>query len=487
MSDGASSIVKYLNKTGLSTLWNRIDTFFARKTGEELKTLSVSGRVARADNNSKNYAKKIQIFPISEEVGTVNLCFCGKNILPNPGTQTSSGITFSYDDDGYLTVNGTATGQIDYYFVGTKDTTNGYEYFAPPGKYTFTLERVSGLGDVTFYLVASKSTGQTSDGTKVQLDNEGQQIYELLDGINCRIMLRVASGKKITNLKLKVQVEYGSIYSGYEPPYREEIPIDLLNNTVGVEDTLVIDENNSVKIIKENSEIDISGTYDFSKLKIPCFTVFNGVRNSSNNVMVEYYSMQLDTNILSNAELLKYLNGQPSTIIGNEPITTSNLNTLIGYLNGGGSSESTAVTAIFSIPEQETENATLASNATRLNITEVDSDGITFTSNTFSVGKKCTLKITGTARMAVSSGGVAPTCYFELYAYDGEEYTLLGEVSGYPSYPNYTLSLNVNANVEVSSATSSISLVAYTRLSGSGVATKTIWVDSVSDFSITEV
>lgn len=482
MSDGASSIVKYLNKTGISTLWNRIDTFFARKTGEELKTLSVSGRVARADNNSKNYAKKIQIFPISEEVGTVNLCFCGKNILPNPGTQTSRGITFSYDDDGYLTVNGTATSQVDYYFVGTTDTSNGYEYFAPPGKYTFTLEKVSGLGDVTLYLVASKSTGQTSDGTKVQLDNEGQQTYELLAGINCRIMLRVSSGKKITNLKLKVQVEYGSIYSGYEPPYREEIPINLLNNTIGVEDTLVINEDNSVKILKENSEIDISGTYDFSKLKIPCFTVFNGVRNSSNNIMIEYYSMQLNTNILSNAELLKYLNGQPSTIIGNEPITTSNLNTLINYINGGGGSESTAVTAVFSIPEQETVKASTLNSATRLNITEVDSDGITFTSNGFSVGKKCTIKITGTARMTVSSGGTLPDCDFELYAYDGTEYTLLGRVSGY-----YSLSLNVNANIEVSSATSSIYLVAYTHLSGSGVANKTVWVDSTSDFSIMEV
>lgn len=483
MSYGASSIVKYLNKTGLSTLWNRIDTFFARKTGEELKTLSVSGRIARADNNSKNYAKKIQIFPISEAVDTVNLCFCGKNILPNPGTQTSRGITFSYDDDGYLTVNGTATSQVDYYFVGTSDTTNGYEYFAPPGKYTFALEKVSGLGDVTLYLVTSKSTGQTSDGTKVQLDNEGQQTYELLAGINCRIMLRVASGKKITNLKLKLQVEYGSIYSGYEPPYREEIPINLLNNTIGVEDTLVINEDNSVKILKENSEIDISGTYDFSKLKIPCFTVFNGVRNSSNNIMIEYYSMQLNTNILSNAELLKYLNGQPSTIIGNEPITTSNLNTLINYINGGGS-ESTAVTAVFSIPEQETVKASTLTSATRLNITEVDSDGITFASNFFNVGKKCTLKITGTARMTISSSGTAPDCDFMLYAYDGTEYTLLGQVSG---DSRYSLSLKVNANIEVSSATSSIYLVAYTHLTGSGVATKTVWVESTSDFSIMEV
>lgn len=485
MSDGASSIVKYLNKTGVSTLWNRIDAFFARKSGEELKTLSTSGRVARADNNSKKYAKKIQILPISEEVDAVNLCFCGKNILPNPGTYTYGGITFSYDDDGYLTVNGTATSQVDYYFVGTNDTANGYEYFAPPGKYTFTLERVSGSGDVTLYLVTSKPTGQTSDGTKVQLDNEGQQTYELLDGINCRIMLRVASGKKITNLKLKLQVEYGSIYSGYEPPYREEIPINLLNNTIGVEDTLVINEDNSVKILKENSEIDISGTYDFSKLKIPCFTVFNGVRNSSNNIMVEYYSMQIDTNILSNAELLKYLNGQPSTIIGNEPITTSNLNTLINYINGGGSSGSTAVTAIFSIPKQETAKASNLNSATRLNITEVDSDGIMFGSSFFNVGKKCTLKITGTARMTISGGGTTiPDCDFMLYAYDGTDYTLLGQVSG---YPRDSLSLNVNASIEVSSATSSISLVAYTHLTGSNVANKTVLVDSTTDFSIMEV
>ena len=488
MKNKESSVIDYLNKNGVLRLWNRADTIFSRKTGEENTTLSVSGRVARADNNSKNIAKKIEITPLSGSINNVNLCFCGKNILPNPGTKTSNGLTFSYDDDGYLTVNGRASGQVDYYFVGASDTANGYEYFAPPGKYTFVLERVSGLGDVTLYLVASKNTGQTSDGTKVQIDNEGQETYELPAGVNCRIMLRVLSGKTVTNLKLKVQAEYGSVYSGYEPPHRESVAIDLEGNVIENLDRLQISEDNSVKIIKStgSSEIDISADYDFSKLKIPCFSVFNGVRNSPDNLIVEYYSLQLGDALLSNAELKKYLNGQVSSVVGNEPISASNLDTIIDYILNGGGTETSAVAASFSIPEQATPHTASASSSTKLKITQIETDGITFSFNNFSPNKKCTLKITGSARMFVGNNQYPSEMKFYLYAYDGSNYTLLGSVTGRPSR-EYDVTLSINSNIEVNSDTTKIYLTAMTKLEGSGVANMTISVESTSNFTITEV
>lgn len=492
MKNKESSVIDYLNKNGVLRLWNRADTIFSRKTGEENTTLSVSGRVARADNNSKNIAKRIEITPLSGSINNVNLCFCGKNILPNPGTKTASGLTFSYDDDGYLTVNGRASGQIDYYFVGTSNTANGYEYFAPPGKYTFVLERVSGLGDITLYLVASKNTGQTSDGTKVQINNEGQETYELPAGVNCRIMLRVSSGKTVTNLKLKVQAEYGSVYSGYEPPHRESVAIDLKGNVIENLDRLQISEDNSVKIIKSagSSEIDISADYNFSKLKVPCFSVFNGVRNSPDNLIVEYYSLQLGDALLSNAELKRYLNGQVSSVVGNEPITASNLDTIIDYILNGGGTE-TAVAASFSIPEQVAPRSSSIESSTKLKITQIETDGITFSTNNFSPNKKCTLKITGSARMFVD--GSPSKMSFYLYAYDGSNYTLLGSVTGRPSPPSVwppkdpDVTLSINSNIEVNSDTTKIYLAAMTNLEGSGVASMTILVESTSNFTITEV
>lgn len=492
MKNKESSVIDYLNKNGILRLWNRADTIFSRKTGEENTTLSVSGRVARADNNSKNIAKRIEITPLSGSINNVNLCFCGKNMLPNPGTKTLNGVTFSYDDDGYLTVNGRASGQVDYYFVGTSDTANGYEYFAPPGKYTFVLERVGGSGDITLYVVASKNTGQTSDGTKVQIDNEGQETYELPAGVNCRIMLRVSSGKTVTNLKLKVQAEYGSVYSGYEPPHRESVEIDLEGNVIENLDRLQIGEDNSVKIIKSNgsSEIDISADYNFSKLKTPCFSVFNGVRNSPDNLIVEYYSLQLGDALLSNAELKKYLNGQVSSVVGNEPITASNLNIIIDYILNGGGTETSAVSASFSIPEQVTSHSTSISSSTKLKITQIETDGITFSTNNFSPNKKCTLKITGSAKMFVGWNQHPNKMHFDLYAYDGSNYTLLGSVHGIPSestsYEPY-ITLSINSNIEVNSDTTKIYLAAVTSLEGVGVAYMTISVESTSNFTITEV
>lgn len=490
MTNKESSVIDYLNKNGVLRLWNRADTIFSRKTGEENTTSSVSGRVARADNNSKNIAKRIEITPLSGSINNVNLCFCGKNILPNPGTKALNGVTFSYDEDGYLTVNGRASGQTDYYFVGTNDTSKGYEYFAPPGKYTFVLERVSGSGDITLYLVASKNTGQTSDGTKVQIDNEGQETYELPAGVNCRIMLRVSSGKTVTNLKLKVQAEYGSVYSGYEPPHRESVAVDLEGNVIENLDRLQIGEDNSVKIIKSNdsSEIDISADYNFSKLKTPCFSVFNGVRNSPDNLIVEYYSLQLGDALLSNAELKKYLNGQVSSVVGNEPITASNLNTIIDYILNGGGTETSAVSASFSIPEQVTPYSQSISSSTKLNITQIETDGITFSTNNFSPNKKCTLKITGSARMFVNLNQHPTKMLFRLYAYDGSNYTLLGSVDGQPSFTPFEkpdITLSINSNIEVNSDTTKIYLTAWTRTEGSGVAN--ISVESTSNFTITEV
>ena len=492
MTNKESSVIDYLNKNGVLRLWNRADTIFSRKTGEENTTLSVNGRVARADNNSKNIAKRIEITPLSGSINNVNLCFCGKNMLPNPGTKTLNGVTFSYDEDGYLTVNGRASGQVDYYFVGTSDTSKGYEYFAPPGKYTFVLERVGGSGDITLYLFASKNTGQTSDGTKVQIDNEGQETYELPTGVNCRIMLRVLSGETVTNLKLKVQVEYGSVYSGYEPPHRESINIDLKGNVIENLDRLQISEDNSVKIIKSNdsSEIDISADYNFSKLKIPCFSVFNGVRNSPDNLIVEYYSLQLGDALLSNAELKKYLNGQVSSVVGNEPITASNLNTIIDYILNGGGTETSAMSASFSIPEQVTPHTSSISSSTKLKITQIETDGITFSTDNFSPNKKCTLKITGSARMFVNLYRTPSKMDFELYAYDGSNYTLLGSVYGQPSFSSSQepyIALSINSNIEVNSDITKIYLTAKTRLEGSGIASMTISVESTSNFTITEV
>lgn len=480
------SIIPYLDTNGLTNVWSKIDTNFMRKNGAEEKVLITSGSIASADNNSKNSAKKITISPTSGSISSINLCFCGKNLLPNPGTKTISGITWQYDSDGFLTVNGRSTAQVDYYFIGTSDIQEGYEYFAPPGEYAFHLEKVSGNGSITFYFVASKNTGQTSDGTKVQIDNSGDETYTLPAGVNCRIMLRVASGQTVSNLKLKVQVEKGSLYTGYVPPYRESVAVNLRGNTVDSDSKLIISEDNSVKLSKSTGDIDLSGNYDFSKLQIPSFRVFNGVRNSSDITSVEYYSLQLGDDILSNTELVKYLNGIPSAVLGNEPITTSNLNTIIDYILSGGGSPTEYISAVFSIQNQEFKLPNTANSAQVINLTSVSSNGITVSSSSISVPKKTHINISGEiickARNYTSSVDVSMIIIASI---NSQHYELASADFNTTFYNSKTVS--INSTIELPSDANTIKLLCYGSLDGANAAAVINGIQSDGNISVSEV
>lgn len=480
------SIIPYLDTNGLTNVWSKIDTNFMRKNGAKEKVLITSGSIASADNNSKNSAKKITISPTSGSISSVNLCFCGKNLLPNPGTKTISGITWQYDSDGFLTVNGKATGQVDYYFIGTSDTQNGYEYFAPPGEYTFHLEKVSGNGSITFYCVASKNTGQTSDGTKVQIDNSGDEAYTLTAGVNCRIMLRVVSGQSVSNLKLKVQVEKGSFYTGYVPPYRESVSVNLNGNSIDSDSKLIISEDNSVKLSKSTGDIDLSGSYDFSKLQIPSFRVFNGVRNSSDITSVEYYSLQLGDDILSNTELVKYLNGIPSSVLGNEPITTSNLNTIIDYILSGGDSTKEYISAVFSIPNQEFDLPSTLNSGKVINLTSVSSNGITVSSSSISVPKKAYIHFSGEIIFTAKNDTAAVDVSIHLYAKISSQYYRLASADFVTGFNN-SKTATINSTIELPSDSNTITLVCYGGLSGPNAAAVINGLQSDGNISVSEV
>lgn len=399
----------YLDSDGVAALWGKIDNSFVRKDDNETSELieMTSGSVANTGVNGKTTAQKIEIHPESGSLSSVNLCFCGNNILPNPGTQTISGITYSYDSNGFLTVNGRATAQSDYYWIGTKDTANGYGYLAPPGTYTFSLEKVSGEGSVTLYMVKSGASGQGSGGTVVQIDEEGEEVYEH-DATNARIMVRVTSGSTISNLKLKVQVSYGSGSYSYSAPYREIIPISLNGNTVGVDDKLVIDENGSCKIEKSGGSIvDLSSSYDFNKLKIPTFNVFDAALNSKATITVTYYRIKEGSYPPSNSQIVKYLNGEVTDLIGNEPIAVYNLDVLTKYL--GGTSNEPKNNLLLTVSDSDL-------SAVRVHYDSVDtgkytsptfsvasSQGMSYSSGNIVFPKKCTAKITFTGTITTDT------------------------------------------------------------------------------------
>lgn len=400
----------YLDSDGVAALWGKIDSSFVRKDDNETSELieMTSGSVANTGVNGKTTAQKIEIHPESGSLSSVNLCFCGNNILPNPGTKTISGITYSYDSNGFLTVNGRATARSDYYWIGTSDTANGYGYLAPPGTYTFSLEKVSGEGSITLYMVKSGASGQGSGGTVVQIDEEGEEVYEH-DAANARIMVRVANGSTIRNLKLKVQVSYGSGSYSYSAPYREIIPISLNGNTIGVDDKLVIDENGSCKIEKSGGSIvDLSGSYDFNKLKIPTFNVFDAARNSKAIITVTYYRIKEGSYPPSNSQIGKYLNGEVTDLIGNEPIAVYNLDVLKKYLGGTSNEPKNNLLLTASNFNLRTVrvlyNRTCTGEYTSPTFSVASSQGMSYSSGNIVFPKKCTAKITFTGTITTETG-----------------------------------------------------------------------------------
>ena len=486
----------YLDSDGVAALWGKIDSSFVRKDDNETSELiaMTSGSVANAGVNGKTTAQKIEIHPESGLLSSVNLCFCGNNILPNPGTKTISGITYSYDSNGFLTVNGRATAQSDYYWIGTSDIANGYGYLAPPGTYTFSLEKVSGEGSVTLYMVKSGASGQGSGGTVVQIDEEGEEVYEH-DASNARIMVRVASGSSISNLKLKAQVSYGSGSYSYSAPYREIIPISLNGNTVGVDDKLVIDENGSCKIEKSGGSIvDLSSSYDFNKLKIPTFNVFDAARNSKAMITVTYYRIKEGSYPPSNSQIVKYLNGEVTDLIGNEPIAVYNLDVLTKYL-GGTSNEpkNNLLLAVSDFALSSVEvgyNHSYTGNYTSPTFSVESSQGMSYSSGSIVFPKKCTAKMTFTGYITTNSGSKYHKLKREILAEltNTSTHAVIGTyvIASYPKQQIQEVSHTVNysTNISIPSNNTLVSVSFALRGSESGTSSYYTFSGTINNLSI---
>lgn len=135
---------------------------------------------------------------------TVKVTRCGKNILPYPfynKTKSENGITFTDNEDGTLTVNGTATDNAFFHFVIN-------ESIKVKGKYV--LSGMSGGSGSTYYIQPFIS------GKAVSGLTEGYKSYEL-DGILEKITMVVSKGSTLNNLKVNLQLEQGEFATNFEP------------------------------------------------------------------------------------------------------------------------------------------------------------------------------------------------------------------------------------------------------------------------------
>ena len=135
----------------------------------------------------------------------------GKNLLPFPyvdSTKTASGVTFTVNDDGTLTLSNTSTGTAYFNFA---DANNPFVLKA--GTYT---KKLTGLeGSVQFNIL-------NKDGTAIAVNYTST--FTLEEDTECIAQLRVATGQSFDSQKIYPQIESGSVSTDFAP-YSNDCPI----------------------------------------------------------------------------------------------------------------------------------------------------------------------------------------------------------------------------------------------------------------------
>lgn len=140
---------------------------------------------------------------------TVEYVKGGKNLIP-PTTKTAetiSGVTFTPNADGSITINGTATANADFYLYGT--FASAITKFIIPKTDNYTLKSTRN-GNVTFYLgYNSTITMNTNISNYTKNLTANTQISFAF--------VRVLSGQTVSNLTIYPQLEPGSNSTKYIP------------------------------------------------------------------------------------------------------------------------------------------------------------------------------------------------------------------------------------------------------------------------------
>ncbi len=132
--------------------------------------------------------------------GSVTVTTCGKNLLHHTVTsQTIEGVTFTVNNDGSITANGTAT---DNAFVTVCPSFT----FEADDEYILSGTPVPVMSNV-YIGVAGGEADITGKGVAIKRE----QTY------SGRIVVVVGKGQTVTNTVFKPQIEKGSIATDYEP------------------------------------------------------------------------------------------------------------------------------------------------------------------------------------------------------------------------------------------------------------------------------
>lgn len=161
-----------------------------------------SGNPIQATRDAESPISKFSLYGNATQT-----TYSGKNLLENKNhTRTYLGITFTKHDDGSFTVNGTSTGNAQFYLTADGVGYQPRSLVLPAGTYTINGRDSGGVKFECNYEVEGVSGSRYATGT-----------FTATAPITCGIYVNITNGTTVNNLTIYPQLEAGSTATSFEP------------------------------------------------------------------------------------------------------------------------------------------------------------------------------------------------------------------------------------------------------------------------------
>lgn len=230
-AQGLVSGVTILKPSDSTKLYIRVESGTAVKT-------TIQPQIEKG-NTPTAWAPYENIRPIKGR-DSVTVERCGENLLKNKGNQTIRGITWSFDDEGFLTINGSIKYNIsDYFFFGS--TIDNPEAFTAIEDMILSSNYITNNGNNIFGVRTNNGMlGNFGKKEKILIPS-GTKVY----GVFMRVL-----NATVDYSGIYAQLEFGSIQTAYKPYRGDTLALTLPSTIYGGEvDAVTGDGNENTKII----------------------------------------------------------------------------------------------------------------------------------------------------------------------------------------------------------------------------------------------
>lgn len=234
-----------------------------------LKGKKSGGAVAMSDISPLEHTLDVKVS--GTNVSAVKVKKLGKNLIPFPyyytSTQTFSGIKFTINADGSVTLNGTWTGGNSSY---ANDFHLVRNFSLRPGKYCLS----SGINSGNTYTYRLFGNITRADGTAayVSATTEPKQ-FEIYEGDKIHISIRIDYQiGTVSNLTFHPQLEIGAVATEYEPYIA---PIEYpVNEDGSVDDVISVYPSTTLMTDTAGAVIDVEYNRDINKAFAELYAAF---------------------------------------------------------------------------------------------------------------------------------------------------------------------------------------------------------------------